>query len=182
MIDQELDLTNKNIFIMNTLSFDKLLLKTAFCCMASDGHMDDREIVQIQQLCKELPLFEGINLHQEINELVEAINDNSTDFIKHYFNTLSVTSLSESEELTLIDFAIKVINADNKVEYSEIKFFKNIRCRLNVSDDKILEQHPGIEIFLDEDLKTDSYLDKLMINYLETVSLPKFDLIKKLEL
>jgi len=146
--------------------------------MASDGHIDDREIVQIQQLCNELPIFEKIDLHQEINELVRAINENSTDFIKSYLKNLSDAPLSEEEELTLIDFALKVINADNKVEYSEIKFFKNIRCRLNVSDEKILEKHSGIEIFLDEDLKTGSYLDNLMSNYLDIVNMPKFDLIE----
>ena len=29
---------------MDTITFDKLLLKTAFCCMASDGNIDKREI------------------------------------------------------------------------------------------------------------------------------------------
>ncbi|SEB08913.1 hypothetical protein SAMN05660909_05354 [Chitinophaga terrae (ex Kim and Jung 2007)] len=29
---------------MDIITFDKLLLKTAFCCMASDGNIDKREL------------------------------------------------------------------------------------------------------------------------------------------
>ena len=28
---------------METITFDKLLLKTAFCCMASDGNIDKKQ-------------------------------------------------------------------------------------------------------------------------------------------
>jgi uncharacterized membrane protein YebE (DUF533 family) len=34
---------------MDTIKFDKLLLKTAFCCMASDGHIDSREIAIVNK-------------------------------------------------------------------------------------------------------------------------------------
>jgi hypothetical protein len=40
---------------------------------------------------------------------------------------LGKSTLTEQEELTLIDFAIQTIKADEQIEYSEIKFFKNIR-------------------------------------------------------
>lgn len=32
--------------------FDELLLKTAFCCMASDGEIAQEEIDTIQKLCQ----------------------------------------------------------------------------------------------------------------------------------
>ena len=42
---------------MDTITFDKLLLKTVFCCMASDGNIDKREIALIKSMCEKSPLF-----------------------------------------------------------------------------------------------------------------------------
>ena len=162
---------------METISFDKLLLKTAFCCMASDGNIDKREIALIKTLCENTPLFKGFNFQEEINSLVTKINTRGKEFISYYFELLGNSSLTEKEELTLIDFAIQIINADEQVEYSEIKFFKNIRHRLKISDDSILAVFPDIEQFLEEDIVTESFLDKITNQYLETAELPHFELI-----
>ncbi len=162
---------------MDTITFDKLLLKTAFCCMAADGNIDKREIALIKSLCEKSPLFENFDFQSEINLLVNKINTSGKAFIQHYFDLLKTAELSEQEELTLIDFAIQTINADEQVEYSEIKFFKNIRHRLRVSDEKILERFPDIEQFLEEDIITDSFLDKITSQYFEATELPQFDLI-----
>ncbi|PGH39430.1 MAG: hypothetical protein CRN43_09095 [Candidatus Nephrothrix sp. EaCA] len=162
---------------MTTITFDKLLLQTAFCCMAADGDIDPREVALIKSMCEKSPLFKALDFQEEINQLVHEINAKGKEFIRHYFDLLGKSSLSEKEELDLIDFAIQTIHADEVVEYSEIKFFKNIRHRLKVSDDKILEQFPDIEFFLEEDIVTESFLDKITSQYLEAVELPQFDLI-----
>jgi len=162
---------------MDTISFDKLLLKSAFCCMASDGHIDNREIAIIKTMCENSPLFKDFNFHEEINTLIGKINTRGKEFISYYFDLLSKTTLTEVEELTLIDFAIQTIKADEHIEYSEIKFFKNIRHRLKISDEDILAVYPDIEQFLEKDIVTDSYLDKIANQYLITVELPQFDLI-----
>jgi hypothetical protein len=113
--------------------------------------------------------------------LVSEINNNGRSFIQNYFDILKETQLTEEEELTLIDFAIKTINADEQVEYSEIKFFKNIRHRLKVSDDKILEHFPDIELYLEQDIISVGFLDKITIQYFEATELPQFDLINTVE-
>ncbi len=162
---------------MDTTTFDKLVLKTAFCCMAADGHIDTREISLIKSMCEKSPLFSNFNFQEEINQLVDKINSGGKTFIKYYFDLLKQTQLSEQEELTLIDFAIQTINSDEQVEYSEIKFFKNIRHRLNVSDEKILARFPDIEQYLEDDIITDTFLDKITSQYFEATELPQFDLI-----
>lgn len=162
---------------MNTMTFNKLLLKTVFCCMAADGNIDKREIALIKSLCENSPLFGNLNFKEEINQLVSNINTSGKEFIQHYFDLLKATELSEQEELTLIDFAIQTINADEQVEYSEIKFFKNIRHRLKISDEKILERFPEIEEYLEEDIITGGFLDKITSQYFEVFELPQFDLI-----
>jgi uncharacterized tellurite resistance protein B-like protein len=163
---------------MDTISFDKLLLKTAFCCMASDGHIDEREISLINSMCEKSSLFSNFNFHEEVNLLVNKINTSGKAFIQYYFDLLKISTLTEEEELTLIDFALKIINADEKVEYSEIKFFKNIRHRLKVSDERILIKFPAIEQYLEEDIISVGFLDKITSQYFQTTELPQFDLIK----
>lgn len=159
---------------MDIITFDKLLLKTAFCCMASDGHIDKREITTLQSLCQNLDLLKNFDFQVEINKLVKEINTNGKKFIRRYLDLLSNANLSEDEEITLIDFAIKTIYADEQVEYSEIKFFKNIRHRLNISDENILSVYPNIEQFLEEDIITESFLDRITNQYFDTTELPKF--------
>lgn len=159
---------------MDIITFDKLLLKTAFCCMASDGNIDKREVATLQSLCQNLDLFKNFDFQLEINELVKEINTNGKQFIRQYLNLLSNANLLEGEELTVIDFAIKTIYADEQVEYSEIKFFKNIRHRLKISDENILSVYPHIEQFLEEDITTESFLDKITNQYFDTTELPKF--------
>jgi uncharacterized tellurite resistance protein B-like protein len=162
---------------MATISFDKLLLKTAFCCMASDGNIDNREITLIKSMCEKSLLFEDFNFQEEINQLVTKINTAGKEFINNYFELLNKAELSEKEELTLIDFAIQTIKADEQIEYSEIKFFKNIRHRLKTSDENILKVYPDIEMFLEEDIVTESFLEKITKQYLESADLPQFELI-----
>jgi uncharacterized tellurite resistance protein B-like protein len=162
---------------MNTETFDKLLLTSAFCCMASDGHIDEREITLIKTMCNKSSLFTDVNFQEEINSLVSMINSRGKEFISNYFNLLEKSTLTEKEELTLIDFAIQVIKADEQIEYSEIKFFKNIRHRLKVSDDNILAFFPDIEQFLEEDIVTESFLDTITNQYMESAQLPQFELI-----
>ena len=110
--------------------------------------------------------------------MLEKINNRGSEFIKYYFELLNNTNLSEQEELTLIDFAIKTINADDIIEYSEVKFFKAIRKCLNVSDENILAIYPNLDTYLEEDIDTESKLDKLVNNYLNSIELPQFENIK----
>jgi len=122
---------------METISFDKLLLKTAFCCMASDGKIDTREIALIKTKCENSPLFKDFDFEEEINKLVNKINTRGKEFISYYFNLLRETSLSEKEQLTLIEFTLQTIKADEHIEYSEIKYEKNIRNRSNLRNQAI---------------------------------------------
>lgn len=166
---------------METITFDKLLLRTAFCCMASDGSIDHREISLIKNMCAKSNLFSDLNFNDEINTLVSKINSEGHSFIREYFSALKQTSLNEKEELTLIDFAIQTIKADEQIEYSEIKFFKVIRHSLKISDEKILQQFPDLEQFLEQDIMTESYMDKITAQYFAVADLPQFEQIVDLD-
>ncbi len=146
--------------------------------MASDGHIDKREIELIKSLCHQSPLFSNFKFEDEINALVTKLNTRGKEFITYYFSLLKDSKLTEDEELSLIGFAINTIKADTKIEYSEIKFFKVIRAKLKVNNEKILSKYPDIEQFLEEDIITDSYIDRIKKQYLDDAEIPQFETIQ----
>lgn len=60
--------------------------------------------------------------------------------------------MNETEQLLIASLAIKAIEADNSIEYAEVKFFKKIRSRFTISDEAILAEHPNKEDFLLPDI------------------------------
>jgi hypothetical protein len=86
--------------------------------------------------------------------------------------------LSEQNELKLIEVAIETIKADEKIEYSEVKFFKVIRSNLKIKNDVILGVHPDFEEYLEQDIISESYLSRLQNDFFDTNTLPQLDIIK----
>lgn len=166
---------------METLSFNKLLLKTAFSCMACDGDIDKREVKLIKQLQNDHKTFGEIDINSELDTLLLAINKDGQEFLKGYFDELTTAELSETNELKLIEVAIDTIKADDKVEYSEIKFFKVIRSNLKIADEPILEKHPDFENYLEEDIISESYLSSLQDDFFDTHESNEFELISKID-
>ncbi|MCB0537708.1 MAG: hypothetical protein KDE33_09285 [Bacteroidetes bacterium] len=166
---------------METLQFNKLLLKTAFSCMACDGDIDKREIKLIKRLHKENKTFGDIDVNAEMDNLLIAINNDGHQFMRDYFDELSSSELTETNELNLIEVAIDTIKADEKVEYSEIKFFKVIRSKLNIANEPILEKHPDFEDYLEQDIITASYLARLQDDFFDTHISNEFELISKID-
>lgn len=167
---------------MEQISFNKLLLKTAFSCMACDGDIDKREVVLIKTMHQQNKIFGEIDINQELDNLLLEINRDGHKFLRSYFNDLSTTELSEQEELKLIEVAIGTIKADDKIEYSEVKFFKVIRSKLKIKNEPILALHPDFEEYLEQDIISESYLRKLQDDFFDTQVLPQLDFVKPFNL
>ncbi len=75
--------------------------------------------------------------------------------LKEYLNDIAEANLSDEEQVTLLGLAIKMIEADNQILYSEVKFFKKIRNRLPVSDGTILDKYPNAEDYLLPDVMSE---------------------------
>jgi hypothetical protein len=166
---------------MENLEFDKLLLKTAFACMACDGEIDDREITLIKEMHNALKLFGDIDIVSELNSLVEIINKDGKKFIGVYFDELTKSELSNHQELKIIEVAIDTIKADDKIEYSEIKFFKVIRSKLKIDNDSILKSLPEIEDYLEKDIISQTYLLNLQDGYFDDFNLTEFQKISVID-
>jgi len=166
---------------MNIEDFNQLFLQTAFCCMACDGEIAPEEVELIKSICKQTLSLQNIDFDVKINIFVTDINADSQQFLTEFIKTLKnrVPELTEQEEFELIDVAIKVIKADNRIEYSEIKFFKTIRYCLKVSDDTIMahfsDSIEDIDIFLGEDIHPVMKLEDITQQYFNVI---KFDELK----
>ena len=131
---------------------EELYLKTVFCCIACDGDIATEEIGMVRELCVNNSIFNNFDAEKYINEWVAEINEQGGMFLQSYLKEISSVELSEEEQLLLVSLAIKAIEADNRIEYSEIKFFKKIRAKLSVCDEMILAEHPDKENFLLPDI------------------------------
>ena len=102
---------------METIDFDKILVRSAFCCMATDGEIDKKEISSIKKLCEESTLMSDFNFLEEINLLVDEINSKGKQFIISHMNMLSNSKLTEEEELEILNFCYHTIMADDEIHY-----------------------------------------------------------------
>lgn len=119
--------------------------------MACDGDIATEEIATVGHLSAEHQLLnEG--LEEQLNTWVKELNEQGSLFLRIYINELSASNLGYDEEMKLVALAIETIEADERIEYAEVKFFKRIRRALkHISNEDILAQHPDKEDFLLED-------------------------------
>ena len=157
---------------------NELLLRTAFACMSCDGDIATEEVDLIKRMANEKHLFGEVDIDKELDELVKEINLKGKGFLKQYLISLAEGSLTEEQELQVADVAVQTIRIDNRIEYSEIKFFKVLRSNLKVvSDETLLEKIDGIdENYLAQDIQAD-YL-QMYDDYFNTIELPKFEILK----
>ena len=131
----------------------ELFFKTVFCCIACDGDIAEEEVGMIRELCANDKLFSDMDAEQYINAWIAEINERGSMFLQTYLTDIPTADLDEKEQLLLVSLAFNAIEADNRIEYSEVKFFKKIRSRLSISDETILGKFPNKEDFLLPDLK-----------------------------
>lgn len=161
----------------NQADFAKLLVKTVFSFMTCDGHISPREVDFLKQLAKEKVDLSGVDIDAELKLMIELINLKGLDFFDDYFKKLNNSTLTEEQELLLLESAIQTITADDKVKREEINFLKILRTALKSPDQKILDKFPKIgKNFIHKDAFTDIYIKELYSNYFKENTLPTFDL------
>ena len=131
---------------------EELYLKTVFCCIACDGDIATEEVDMVKDLCAKDNIFCSVDLEKLFSSWITEINERGGLFLQSYLEEIKSVELNVKEQLLLVSLAIKAIEADNRIEYSEVKFFKKIRSRLTISDEAILAEHPDKEDFLLPDI------------------------------
>lgn len=147
------------------MEIKELYLKTVFCCMACDGDIAKEEIALLDKYAKENHLFDGLDITKLVDGYVESIHSEGRRFLDCYLQELADTMLAEDEQLEIAKLAIETIEADNKIEYSEVSFFKEIRSHLSISDEVILKAMPGREDYLLPDIKANNIFEELKVSF-----------------
>ncbi len=127
--------------------------------MACDGNIADEEVALLRSVASESKLFGGIDVQAKVNEYVKSINKEGMGFLSNYLREVASAGLTDEQALALISLAIDTIEADNNIDYSEISFFKKIRKRLSITDEKILEAMPDKEDYLLPDVEVPDDMD-----------------------
>ncbi len=158
------------------MTFNELLLRTAFACMACDGQIAPEEVQLIRKMAISHPLLAHIDVDTLLANLTKEINRRGVGFLKHYFIDLHDYGLSAEQEIQVLQVAVDMIQADERVEYHEIRFFKILRSHLTqVTDERIMQEVKDMdETFLARDIRTDYH--SLFCSYFSQISIPKFEL------
>lgn len=151
---------------------EELYLKTVFCCIACDGDIAIEEVDMVRDLCTKDNIFHGVDSEKYLNSWIAQINEQGGIFLQSYLKELNSVELNETEQLLLVSLAIKAIEADNRIEYAEVKFFKKIRSRLTISDEAILAEHPDKEDFLMPDINIAEIPQWDNCTYFSHISIP----------
>jgi uncharacterized tellurite resistance protein B-like protein len=165
---------------MQAQQFEELLLQTAFCCMISDGNIDEKEIATIKSLPEKYNIFQALNIDEALKKMTDEFREKDKNYILDYYKAIENYELDEQQQLTLIRVAIDLIKADERIEYSEVKFFKTIRYRLPVADDTVIEKLTetidDIELFLGDDINANTSVDAATANYLQIADFTKLNI------
>ena len=159
--------------------FQKVLFRTAFCVMACDGHIDQREIDEIKLMNKSASYFQGIDLSGELDVLLKDLKEKGKHFVDELIINISLLDLSIIQELLILEVAFRMIYADAKVDENEIKFIRFLRSKLNLQDEIIRDRFGVVEYLFDKDYSKDIEKELVQKDFFSTTAMPEY---KDLEL
>ena len=147
--------------------FSKLLFRMAFCLAACDGEIHELEIHELKDISKNTPYFGEINLDSELKKSLADFEKFGTRNINNLFKTLETTKRSMVQELLLLEVALRMVAADERVDKSEIQFIKAMRWRLDILDPLIVQRFGQISYLVKSEQQ-----DMPDVSKLSTISSP----------
>ena len=165
---------------MDKLEFKKLLFEVAFCTMACDGYIDEKEVEEMKLIDKQTSYFKDIDLSDELKNLIKELEEKGVKVIEELFETLRNTKLNPIQELLVLEVALRIIYADKKIDDNEVRFLNLLRSMLEIHDEIIFDRFGEVEIlYMNEYI---SKLSKTNDEFLSKLNLPGIDEIKKIDL
>lgn len=161
--------------------FQRLLFRTSFCLMACDGYIDEREVEEIKKMNKESHYFQGIDLSEELNDLLNDLKEKGRLIVNQLFQSLSNIKLSTVQELLILEVSFRLINADEKVDENEIKFLRLLRSKLKLHDEIIRDRFGAVEYLFDKDYSHDIAKSGTYSDFLSTIFIPEIKEIQTID-
>lgn len=154
--------------------FQRLLFRTAFCLMACDGHIDEREVNEIKWMNTHSNYFKGIDLSDELEELLRELKVRGKHIVDELYSDLSDLNLSSVQELLILEIAFRIAHTDEKVHENEIKLIRYLRSKLHVHDEIIHDRFGVVEYLFDKDYSQEIIKQDAKDDLLAHITLPDF--------
>ena len=164
---------------MDKTDFRKLLFKVAFCTMACDGRIAEREISEIKLMDRKASFFDDIDLSSELDQLIKEFRDKGIKVIEELFQTLRTNKLTAIQELLVLEVSLRIMNADEVHDENEIKFLHLLRSKLELHDETINERFGRLEVLHTSDYVKNIKTENLKDEFSEEIIVPE---LKQFEL
>jgi len=163
------------------LEFQRLLFRTAFCVMACDGEIEEREVNEIKKMNESSAYFQGIDLAGELEELLLDLKATGKKIVDDLFKLLAEVEISTVQELLILEVALRLVYADAKIDENEIKFIRFLRSKLNLHDEIIRDRFGAVEFLYDKDYFQDVIKQEVHDELFASITIPDISELSKVD-
>ena len=85
----------------------------------------------------------GYDYEETLKNNIQNIKTNGKTAINQYLQEIETNNLNEHQEILLIEVLLRIIEADNDVQTSEIKFLQLAKAKLKVDEQTLIVKFPN---------------------------------------
>ena len=141
--------------------------------MACDGHIDEQEIEEMKKMNTNTTYFGDVDLSGELDLLLNDLVKHGKKIVNDLFNELRDAQLNPVQELLLLEVALRIIHADEKINENEVKFLRLLRGKLGVFDEIIVDRFGKNNLLFDKSYKNDVKICET--EFVDRLELPNFN-------
>jgi uncharacterized tellurite resistance protein B-like protein len=125
---------------MESIAYQKILLRTAMCVMACDGEIHASEVKEIELAFEQTDFFKGLVFKEEMDSVINEFKRDEKKIVKECFDQLASADLNSVQQLQVLEIVLRIIYADERVDENEVKFLKIVKSLLGVPDEIIFKR------------------------------------------
>jgi uncharacterized tellurite resistance protein B-like protein len=128
---------------MKNTDFKTFLFKSAVMAMACDGDIAEEEINEIKNIVANEIYFMGYDFEEPLKSNIKNIKVNGKNAINQYLQEIVTNDLNEHQEILLVEVLLRMIQADTKVEESELQFLHLVKSKLKTDEVTLITNFPN---------------------------------------
>ena len=128
---------------MEQKAFIKELLKIAYAAVVCDGDIDQSELEMINTIEKEDFYLREESLNDEIIRLGKEAKDDYLEFANNTVKQTYSLDFAPTQKMIIINLAIAIVRADEKMQAKEIAFIKSLILNLRLPNELVESINPN---------------------------------------
>ncbi len=162
--------------------FQRLLYEIAFCTIACDGTIDQKEINEMQKLNSSTPYFSGIDLTHELDNLVVTLKEKGKHIIDDLFDQLKNVELNAVEELLILELTFRLALANDVIDENEIKFANLVRSHLKITDNVIKDRFGDVKFLFKNSYSVNADSNVARSELIKSISMKRVEKLRKTDI